>query len=291
MAARPFWSGQFKVSLVSFGIQLFPATETARTITFHQLDRETGQRIRHLNVTGDNEPVENADIVKGFEYTKGKYLVIEPDEIAKLRIPTKSVIDVQQFVDLSSIPLALFEKPYFVVPEAKEGPEAFAVVHEAMEKSGKAAIGEITFGGREHLVAIAADRGAHMMAYVLRYGEELRAARDYAVPAAAKATVDKKQLAMATQLIEAYSHPLDLDAFKDDYESALRELIEAKQKDAPLPAEEENAAPTKVVNLMDALRDSVAKVKKPVASERRAASAARKGPVLVRPARRKHKVA
>jgi DNA end-binding protein Ku len=286
MAGRPYWSGQFKISLVSFGIQLFPATESKSGVTFHQINRATGERIRHLNVTEDKkEPVENAEIVKGYEYSKGKYLVVEPDEIAKVRIPTKNVIDVQQFVNLSDLPPALFEKPYFVTPEPKQAPEAFAVVRSAMEETGKAAIGEIAFGGREHLIAIAASgRNAGMMAYMLRYGSELRKSEEYFSEIPQVEKIDKKQLAMAMQLIDAYSRPLDLDAFQDDYEVALRELIEAKQKDVPLPAEEEAPEPTKVINLMDALRESVSKVKRPVASERRPAQ---KGPVLVGTGKRK----
>jgi DNA end-binding protein Ku len=304
MAGRPYWSGQFKVSLVSFGIQLFPATSPqSGGVTFHQIDRDSGERIRHLNVIHDNEPVENSEIVKGFEYSKGKYLIVEPDEIANLRIATRNVIDVQQFVALDELPPALFEKPYFVVPEPKESPEAFVVFRNAMRQTGKAAVGEIAFGGREHLVAIAlppSDSSAGLMAYTLRYAEELRDSSEYFSETSSERSLhmDKKQLAMATQLIEAYSEPLNLDAFKDDYEAALRELIEAKQKNVPLPLEEEGAKPTKVINLMDALRESVSKAKKPVASERRgerhaarAASAARKGPVLVGASKRKHRAA
>ena len=155
MAGRPYWSGQFKISLVSFGIQLYPATNSQSGVTFHQIDRSTGERIRHLNVIDDDQPVENSEIVKGYEYTKGKYLIVEPDEISNLRIETKNVIDVQQFVDTGRTASRAFEKPYFVVPEPKESPDAFAVVRKAMEETGKAAIGEIAFGGREHLVAIA----------------------------------------------------------------------------------------------------------------------------------------
>lgn len=303
MAARPYWSGQLKISLVSFGIQLYPATSSQSGVTFHQIDRASGERIRHLNVIDDNQPVENSEIVKGYEYTKGKYLIVEPDEIANLRIETKNVIDVQQFVDSEELPLALFEKPYFVVPESKESPDAFAVVRKAMEETGKAAIGEIAFGGREHLVAITVPSDHSepgLMAYLLRYGEELRDSREYfsQIPAASQNHIDKKQLAMATQLIEAYSHPFNLDAFKDDYEAALRELIEAKQKNAPLPLEENKGKPAKVINLMDALRQSVSKVKRPVASERRGSSRAgsskaepKKGPVLVGAGKRKRRAA
>ncbi|HKN21680.1 MAG TPA: Ku protein [Terracidiphilus sp.] len=304
MASRPYWSGQFKVSLVSFGIQLFPATVSqSGGVTFHQIDRATGERIRHLNVVGGNQPVENSDIVKGYEYSKGKYLMVEPDEIANLRIATRNVIDVQQFIALEELPPALFEKPYFVVPEPKESPEAFVVFRDSMKQTGRAAIGEIAFGGREHLVAIAVppgDSSAGLMAYTLRYAQELRDSSEYfsETPGERSLHIDKKQLAMATQLIEAYSQPLNLDAFKDDYEAALRELIEAKQKNVPLPLEEEGAKPTKVINLMDALRQSVSKAKKPVASDRprerhaaKAANATRKGPVLVGASKRKHRAA
>ncbi|MGP8271326.1 MAG: Ku protein [Terracidiphilus sp.] len=297
MAGRPYWSGQLKISLVSFGIQLYPATNSLSGVTFHQIDRWTGGRIHHMNVNDNNQRVGNSEIVKGYEYTKGQYLIVEPDEIARLRIGTKNVIDVQQFVDPGDLPLVLFEKPYFVFPEPKESPDAFAVVRKAMEEAKKAAIGEIAFGGREHLVAIAVPRDRKepgLMAYLLRYGEELRNSKEYfsQIPFVRKNHIDKKQLAMATQLIEAYSHPFDLDAFKDDYEAALRELIEAKQKKAPLPLEEKRGKPAKVINLMDALRQSVSKAKRPVASERRTSRAdARKGPILVEDRKRKHRAA
>ncbi len=299
MAGRPYWSGQFKISLVSFGIQLYPATASQSGVRFHQIDRSTGERIRHQKVTDDNkEPVENSEIVKGYEYTKGKYLIVEPDELANLRIETKNVIDVQQFVDADELPMELFEKPYFVVPEPKESPDAFAVVRKAMEETGKAAIGELAFGGREHLVAITVPKNREergMMAYLLRYGEELRDSKEYfsQIPADNTKGIDKKQLAMATQLIEAYSHPFNLDEYQDDYETALRELIEAKQKNAPLPLEEKKGKPAKIINLMDALRQSVSNAKKPVASERRGNTKAepRKGPVLVGSGKRKHRAA
>ena len=296
MAGRPYWSGQLKISLVSFGIQLFPATNPESGVTFHQIDRATGQRIRHLNVVDDESPVDNSEIVKGYEYSKGKYLVIEPDEIAKLRIETKNVIDVKQFVALSELAPALFEKPYFVVPEPKESADAFVVVRKAMEETEKAALGEIAFGGREHLVAIAVppDRSdPGLMAYMLRYEDELREGAQYFsdLSGLRKTEIDKKQLAMATQLIESYSHHLNLGVFKDDYEAALRKLIDAKQKKVPLPLEDETPKPTKVINLMDALRDSVSQAKRTTVKGRRAASIPKKGPVLVGGNKRKRRVA
>jgi DNA end-binding protein Ku len=295
MAGRPYWQGQLKISLVSFGIELFPAAKSLAGIRFHQIDRATGQRVRHLNVIDDNQPVDNSEIVKGYEYSKGQYIVIEPAEIAKLRIPTKSVIEVHQFVDLGELSPSFFEEPYFVAPHAKESPDAFAVVRKALEQTHKAAMGEIAFAGREHLVAIMASpdksfRG--LMAYTLRYGEELRDSADYdsAFP---KQDVDKKQLAMATELIRAYSSPLDMNAYKDDYEEALHRLIEAKQKNMPLPIEEEKPKRGKVTDLMEALRRSVTQAKRPPVREKEAATkhAEKKGPMLVKPGTRKHKAA
>jgi DNA end-binding protein Ku len=297
MVGRPYWSGQMKISLVSFGIQLYPAVNNRAGVTFHQIDRDSGQRIHHRNVVDRDDEVDKSQIVKGYEYTKGKYLVVEPDELAKLRIPTRSVIEIRQFVDLAELQPELFEKPYFVRPDLKESVEAFAVVRKAMEESKKAALGEIAFGGREHLIAIAVppdspEKG--LMAYTLRYADELRKSEDYFadLPDFGTLHIDKKQLAMATELVRAYSMPLDLDAFKDDYEHALRELIEAKQKNLPLPLEEEKAKPTKVINLMDALRESVSQAKRPGAAEKRPPKTAqKKGPVLVGAGKRKRKAA
>lgn len=297
MVGRPYWSGQMKISLVSFGIQLYPAVNSRAGVTFHQIDRETGERIHHRNVVDDDEAVDKSQIVKGYEYTKGKYLVVEPDELAKLRIPTRSVIEIHQFVDISELHPALFETPYFVRPDMKESVDAFAVVRKAMEENQKAALGEIAFGGREHLIAIAVapenpEKG--LMAYTLRYADEMRKGEEYFsdLPDFRTVHIDKKQLAMANELVRAYSAPFKLDEFKDDYEEALRELIEAKQKNLPLPLEEKKPKPTKVIHLMDALRESVTQAKRPPAGEKRPPkSALAKGPVLVRAGKRKRKAA
>lgn len=293
MASRPFWSGQLKMSLVQFGVQLYPAVNPHAGITFHEIDRETGQRIHHLNVIGQNRPVENTDIVKGYEYSKGKYLAVEPEEIARLRVQSRNVIEVSKFIDLHDLPLVLFEKPYFVVPQSKESANAFAVIRKAMQESNKAAIGEIAFGGREHLIAIAAtdkDSERGLMAYTLRYPEELRSNADYfsKIP---RVDADKKQLELAGELIRALSGPPKLDAYKDDYEAAVRQLLEAKRKNRPLPLEEEQPRRAKVIDLMDALRQSVTSTKRPSREPGKTGTARKKGPVLVKSSKRKHKAA
>jgi len=293
---RPYWSGQMKISLVSFGIHLFPATNSSSEITFHQIDRQTGQRVRHQNVIDRNKPVDNAEIVKGYEYSKGKYLVIEPDEIANLRIESRTTLELTQFVDLRDILPAFYEKPYFVTPQSADPDEAFAVIREALGQANKAGIGELAFGGREHLIAIAAPpekESRHLIAYTLRYSEELRKPAGY-LPEIAKVAIGKRQLSMATELIQQYSEPVNLTKYKDDYESALRKLIEAKQRHEPVLVEEAEPKRAKIVNLMDALRKSVNQTKRSAGTQKTAAPRAKgkkKGLELVRSSRRAHRVA
>jgi DNA end-binding protein Ku len=257
--ARPYWSGQFQVSLVSFGIQLFPATDAKSEIHFHQINRRTGERIKHQNVSGEDDPVDNDEIVKGYEYSKGEYVMIEPEEIENLRIPSRQTLDVTQFVSLEELDPKFFEKPYFVAPENPTQAEAFAVVRRAMQSTRKVALGKIAFGGREHLVAIAApndDKQLGMMAYTMRYAEELRDPNDY-FGDIKRVAIDEDQLALAKELIKRKATDFKPDTFTDEYETALRAMIEAKVKHVPLPKGQPAVKSTKVVNLMDALRKSV----------------------------------
>jgi len=256
---RPYWSGQIQISLVSFGVKLFPATEAKSEIRFHQLSRKSGERIKHQKVSDEEGPVENSDIVKGYEYRKGEYVSVEPEEIEHLRIPSRHTLDVTQFVDEDELDPEFFEKPYFVVPENDVQAEAFAVVRKALQTTKKVGLGKIAFGGREHLVAVSApadDKLAGMMAYTMRYAEELRD------PAAffgdiKKVAVDEDQLSLAKELIKRKAAKFVPDKFKDEYEAALREMIEAKVKHAPIPRDEPAPKSAKVINLMDALRKSV----------------------------------
>ena len=256
---RPFWSGQVQISLVSFGIKLFPATEAKSEIRFHQLSRKSGERIKHQKVSGDEEPVDRSDIVKGYEYRKGEYVTVEPDEIEHLRIPSRHTLELTQFVDVDELDPEFFEKPYFVVPENDVQAEAFAVVRKALQTTKKAGLGKIAFGGREHLVALSVpndEKLAGMMAYTMRYAEELRNPADY-FGEIKKVSVDDDQLSLAKELIKRKAAKFAPEKFKDEYEAALRELVEAKVKHAPIPREEPVRKSAKVINLMDALRKSV----------------------------------
>jgi DNA end-binding protein Ku len=267
--ARPYWSGQIQISLVSFGVKLFVATEAKGEIHFHQISRKTGERVRHQKVLASAleqspdeaaEPVEKDEIVKGYEYRKGEYIAIEPSEIENLRVPSKHTIEVTQFVGLDELEPEYLEKPYFVIPENDVQAEAFAVVRKALRKTKKAALGKIAFGGREHVLAITApedDKLAGMMAYTMRYQEELRDPAEY-FRDIKKVAVDADSLELAETLIKKKTAKFDPTKFADGYEAALKELVEAKVKHAPIPKDETSALKRgNVVNLMDALRKSV----------------------------------
>jgi DNA end-binding protein Ku len=272
---RPYWSGQLQISLVSFGVSLFTATDSKSEIRFHQISRKTGERIRHQKVSAEEGPVENSDIVKGYEYAKGQYVTIEPEEIEHLRLPTRKAIEVSQFVDAKEINLEFFEKPYYVAPSDDIQSEAFAVVRKALQETGKVALGKISFSGREHIVAVAPypdDSLPGLMAYTLRYSDELRKPAEF-FGNIKKANVEEDQLSLAEELIKRKSGKFDPSKFKDGYEVALRELVEAKVRNAPIPQEEPAPQPTKVINLMDALRKSIADGQKPVAAKKPSQSA------------------
>jgi DNA end-binding protein Ku len=333
--ARPYWSGKIQISLVSFGVKLFVATEAASDIHFHQIDRRTGERVRHQNVSASAierapdeaaDPVHKSEIVKGYEYSHGRYVTIEPDELAHLRVPSKRTMDVTQFVDFDSIDPAFFEKPYFVVPEDDTQAEAFLTIRQALIDTGKIAISRIAFSGREHVVAIApavphtsqqasksakstksakpkspkSESAAHpgLMAYTLRYAAELRDPANY-FAAIKPHEINADSLSLAKELIQRKAAAFDPTQFTDGYEAAVKELVDAKLKHAPIPREE--PAPRthgKVIHLMDALRKSVSDTKSPETkstaskSTNTAASksASRKGPTLIKsaPASKSH---
>jgi len=296
---RPFWSGQIQISLVSFGVSLFPAVEVKSEIHFHQISRKTGERIHHQKVTGDDgsdgSAVEKDDIVKGYEYRKGEYITIEPSEIENLRIPSRHAIAISQFVDLGDLDPAFFEKPYFVTPEGENQTEAFSVIREALRSTKKAAVGKIAFGGREHLIAISASPEAKdesagsrgMTAYTLRYAEEMRDPAEY-FSSIKKTTIDSDQLALAKELIQRKAAKFVPEKFHDEYEAALKEMVEAKINNAPLPKDEPAPRSGKVINLMDALRKSVksgADDSDPARAKavKKSAATLKKGPKLVKP--------
>jgi DNA end-binding protein Ku len=299
--ARPYWSGQIQISLVSFGVKLFVATEARSDIHFHQIDRASGERVRHQKVRAsavDGSPdtaadaddvVARSEIVKGYEYAKGQYITLEAEELNALRVPSKHTMEVAQFVDEDQISPEYFEKPYFVVPENEAQTEAFLTVREAMVETKKIALSKIAFAGREHVVAIApagTKEQPGMMAYTMRYAAELRDPAEY-FRDVKKARITADSLSLAKELIKRKASDFKPTEFADGYEAAVRELVEAKLQHVELP-KDEAPAPRRnnVVNLMDALRKSVqgdaAATAKPAKSA--ASKSTKKGPVLVKTA-------
>ncbi len=307
--ARPYWSGQVQISLVQFGVKLFVATEAASEIHFHQIDRKSGERVKHQKVLASAmeaapdegaDPVEKSQIVKGYEYAKGQYVTIEPEELAHLRVPSKHTMEVTQFVNEAELTPEYFEKPYFVVPENDAQTEAFLTVRKALIETKKVALTKIAFGGREHVVAIApagTDEHGGMMAYTLRYAAELRDPAEY-FKDVKKVAVTGDSLDLAKELIKRKAGKFDPEKFVDGYEAAVKELVEAKLEHAPIPKDEAPApARGKVINLMDALRKSVGGGEKEAAKEAAKAptksaakkAEAKKGPTLVKSTKREAK--
>jgi DNA end-binding protein Ku len=263
MATRPTWSGTLQISLVSIGVKIFPATNPGRQVEFHMIDRKSHRRV-HLQNVDEGAEVEKQDIVKGYEYAKGKFIEVDPEELRALRIPTATTVEIKQFVKVEEISPALYERSYFVAPDDPAQAKALTVMRKALAETETVGIGEIAFSGREHLVAIGAPLEAKqkgLMLYTLRYEEELRDAKAV-VGDVKEVSVEKDELDLARRLIEGRTSRFDLGAYKDDYEAAVKKLIEAKRKGEPLPAPEAAPEKPKVVSIMDALRSSLAEGKK-----------------------------
>ncbi len=280
--ARPYWSGQITISLVSFSVKLFVATESKGEIHFHQISRKTGERVKYQKITasaqeaqqsapGEDTPaaaiVEKDEIVKGYEYEKGRYVTIEPKELAELRVPSKHTMEVSQFVDAADIDPEYFEKPYFVVPENDTQTQAYTVVRQALADTKKVALTKVAFGGREHIVALTPAADGGMMAYTMRYAEELRDPKEY-FRDIKRVEVDEDSLDLAKQLIKRKAAKFAPDKFVDGYEVALKELVQAKIEHAPIPHDEAPAPQRgKVISLMDALRKSIGSDEAPPAQK------------------------
>jgi DNA end-binding protein Ku len=264
MPTRPTWSGSIQISLVSIAVKIFPATNPGKQVEFHQIDRKTHKRVHYQNVDEAGE-VEKADLVKGFEYAKNKYIEIDPEELKALRLPTATTMPIRQFIKAEDLSPRLFDRPYFVVPKDDVQAKALSIMRKALAQTNTLGIGEIAFSGREHLVAIGAPlnpKQKGLMLYMLRYEDELRDPKSI-LSDVKEASVDADELSLAKQLINGRTSKLDLSTYKNDYQAAVKKLVDAKRKGKPLPEPEPEPAKTKVVNIMDALRSSLAQGKKP----------------------------
>ncbi len=253
MAARPYWSGQIRISLVSFGVTLNNALRRGSQVPLHELDRSSGSRIHHRNVTEDGKEVEREQIVKAYEAEKDEYVILEQDEIDAIKLPSSDTLELVTFTDRSSIALARFERPYFVLPDGKNAEEIYAVMHAALLKSDKAGLGQVAMRGREELCAVLATKKG-LMLHTLRYDAEL--SDEDVFPDLGSVRLKGDYVTLANQLIEKNTHPPQFDKFHDHYHEALLELVHAKQAHRK-PRYTAAKSPAKVVNFMDALRKSL----------------------------------
>jgi len=255
VAPRAYWKGYLKLSLVSCPISLFPATSGREKISFHQLNRNTGNRIRYRKVdaeTGDE--VEASDIIKGYEVSKGDYITLEPEELEAIALESKRTIEIDEFVPKEEIDDLYLADPYYVVPDGEVGQQAFAVIREAIRTEGMVAIGKVVFTSREHIIALE-PRGKGMMGVTLRYPYEVRKPDEY-FEGIEDEKIPKDMLELATHIVDTKRGKFEPDKFEDEYEGALRDLLRKKQKGEKIEAPKERA-PSNVINLMDALRNSV----------------------------------
>ena len=257
MAARPTWKGYLKISLVNIPVRVFPATDAAATISFNQLHRECRTRIQQKRwcPTCQTE-VANTDLVKGYEFEKGKYVVLDEEDIAKVRSESTRVINVVQFADAKLIDPVYVERPYYLAPDGAVAAEAFAVMREGM--AGKAAVGKVALYGREYLVAIQPRENGLVM-YTLRHASEVRSMGAIDELKSVSTKIKPDEVKLARQVISNFETEGDLTQYKDEYQEELRKIIDAKIAGEEIVAPEEEAPP-KVVNLMDALRQSLDRV-------------------------------
>ncbi len=255
MAPRAYWKGYLKLSLVSCPIALFPATSEREKISFHQINKETGNRIRYKKVDADTgDEVDNTGIVKGYEIAKGEYIELEPEELEAVAIESKRIIDIDEFVPKSEIDELYLRDPYYIVPDGDVGQQAFAVIREAIRKEGMVALAKIVFTSREHIIALEA-RGKGMVGVTLRYPYEVRAEDEY-FDTIEDEKIPKDMLDLAIHIVDTKTGHFKPQQFKDQYEDALKDLLRKKQKGEKIERAKESE-PSNVINLMDALRQSV----------------------------------
>jgi DNA end-binding protein Ku len=256
MAARAYWQGQIRLALVSIPVQVFSATKSAARVSFNQIHKPTGKRIRYEKVVPGVGAVDPEDIVKGYEVEKGKYVLFDDDEINDVKLEAKHTIDLIQFVDEDAIDVIYFEKPYYVMPDEDEvAGEAYVVLRDALKAAKKIGLGQIVARGQASVVALK-PFGKGLVIETLRYADELNRPEQFftEVP---DVKPEKELLSLATELIERKAKPFDPKAFKNQYDLALRELIDAKMEHRKPHDIEEPQLASNVIDLMEALKRSV----------------------------------
>jgi DNA end-binding protein Ku len=290
MAARAYWQGQIRLALVSIPVEIYPATRSGASIAFRQIHEPSGKPIQYEKVAPGVGAVDRDDIVKGYEISKGNYVLLDDEEIEAAKVESKKTLDLVQFVDADDIDVLYFEKPYFVVPADELAEEAYIVMRDALRGTRKVGIGQLSLRGREQLVSLK-PCGRGMVLETLRYADEVRKAQSY-FSAIGNARPDAELLDLATTLIEKKVAEFDPSRFHDRYADALRRLIEKKSKAKGKRILEDVSEPaaargSNVIDLMAALKKSLGDDKPPAARKAPAKGTGAKKPGTKKPTTRK----
>jgi DNA end-binding protein Ku len=257
MAVRPTWKGYLKVSLVTIPVRVYPATESSATIAFNQLHAECQTKIQQKKWCPKCErEITSAEVVKGYEFEKGRWVVMDEEDIAKVKTESSKVINLLQFTDADAIDPMYVDKAYYLAPEGPMAADAYSVMREGMQ--GKAGIGKVAIHGREYLVAVKPHQQGMVM-YTLHHAAEIRTIDQIEELREVRGRVNPAEMKLARQVIESIEGDLNLSDYKDEYQEGLRAIIDAKVAGEEFVAPEESAPP-KVVDLMEALRKSLDQV-------------------------------
>jgi DNA end-binding protein Ku len=257
VAPRPYWKGYLKLSLVSCSIALSPAVSSSERVSFRQINKKTGNRLRQQLVDDETrEPVDAGDKGKGYEVAKNEYLLIEDEELDALQIESNHTIEIDRFVPAAQIDKRFNDTPYYITPNDSVGQEAFAVIRDAMKGKGMVALGRVVMSKRERVIALEAS-GKGLLGTTLRYAYEVRSAEDHfdEIP---DIKVAGEMLKLAEHILDTKKGDFQPEEFTDRYEEALVEFLRKKQAHIPVKAgKDTSAAPRNVISLMEALRKSV----------------------------------
>src|SRR6201991_3791103 len=286
MAARAYWKGSLKLSLVSCPVLLYPASTTAEKTRFHMINKETGNRLRQQMVDAETGDVVDADQkARGYELKKGKYVEIEKEELEAVEIESNHTIDIDSFVPRDEIDKRYFNHPYYIAPDGKAGIDAFTVIRDAMKDQDRVALARIVLTNREHVIAIE-PLGKGLLGTTLRFPYELRDEDAY-FDDIKNPKISKDMIELASHILDTKAAHFDPSKFKDEYETALKTLVKRKAAGKPVKAVEREERPDNVINLMDALRQSL----KGKAASKRAGTSSRTSRRASRPAKKAHRSA
>ncbi|SDF12802.1 DNA end-binding protein Ku [Bradyrhizobium brasilense] len=278
MAPRANWKGFLRLSLVTCPIALFPATTESDKISFNQINKKTGHRIKYLKVDADTgEEVSSDDIIKGYKVDTDRYLEISKDELENIALESTRTIEIDEFVPRSEIDDLYLVRPYYIVPDGKVGHDAYAVIRETIRSLDKVALARVVLTNREHVISLEA-RDNGLMGMLLRYPYEVRDSAEY-FEDIQDVKITKDMLDLAKHIVEQKSGHFEPDKFEDHYEQALQELLDQKRKGQPIAATRK-PSPSNVFNLMDGLKQSIQSGGKPAPAAK--STRAKKAPAKAR---------